>query len=460
MNPCNQSSSAVNFTDRQRLLLLLVSGLLGLLALSTVGTSSANAWPSVEDQVKKACQKKKGKAKKACIKQKTQQLNRTKGDVGVMTRNLYLGADLGPAIRAGSLEAFTEANGEILREVDTNNFPVRARGLAAEIIGKSPDLVGLQEVAFWRTGESGRWHVKPADPPDSFLVRTEKYDFLKLLLAELNKGKDRYEVVKETIEFDFEGPANYDGDAGKVPEINGRLTMRDVILAKTGDEVNCSNAQGGNYDTIFAPKVGGLVDVTVDRGWNSADCQVRNAPPFRFVNTHLEAFGDDKNKVVDCMTSPAPQYSTNQVSIRCSQAKELFEVAIDPSDLPVVAVGDFNSDDVSVVDDSCPSPANLDGTLLGNNGGLCGDTFAYNALKTLGMRNVSTYEPMSCCVSSSILTADRGSRDDFDHHIDHILTREADKVAMLESSVTGLKPVNGYWNSDHAGVYSKLRIQP
>ena len=76
----------------------------------------------------------------------------TKGTtVNVMTRNLYLGADLGAGARSRPRPAaFFEANGGIVRQVEATNFPVRAKGLAKEILENEPDLVGLQEVALWR----------------------------------------------------------------------------------------------------------------------------------------------------------------------------------------------------------------------------------------------------------------------------------------------------------------------
>jgi len=377
--------------------------------------------------------------------------------VKVMTRNVYLGADLTGAINAPNAGAFFAANGAILRQVDGNAFPVRAKGLAGEIRSKKPDLVGLQEVARWAVGPP---NLAVISDPSQSTATTVKYDFLEELMAEINKGKDLYRVVRVTQEFDFEAPAYYEKPYA---DINGRLTMRDVIIARvsSGPKVRTRKPKGGNYSTLYKPVVGG-VPVTVTRGWNSVEAKVGNSPWFTFVNTHLEAFGDDKNEVVDCMTAPAPAYATNQVSIRCQQAKELFNKVIKKSKLPVIAVGDFNSDDRTVLDANCPSAANTDGSLVGNNGGLCGDTFAYNALKKLGMRNVSTYKPLSCCLNTpDLIAADGGgSRSDFDHHIDHILTDQpARKVKMIGSAVTGLSPENGYWNSDHAGVFSKLKMQ-
>ncbi len=456
---------ASNGTARPRIVLTAIAvtlALFGFAFASLLSAPAAQAGQNFKAQAKKKCKKKKGAAKKKCVKKTTKKLKkRDKGKVGVMTRNLYLGADLGPAISSTGFAEFINANGKILRDVDTNDFPTRAKGLASEIKAKSPDLVGLQEVSMWRTGPAGLPRNKPTDAPETFTSTEVKYDYLDLLMGQLNKGKKRYRVVHVTTEFDFEAPANYDDNAATGDlfggEINGRLTMRDVILARTGAGVKTRNAKGANYDTFFNPLVSGI-PVTVDRGWGSVQAKVRKSPWFKFVNTHLEAFGDDKNRVVDCMSDPAPEFAANPVSIRCSQAKELFEKAVGPGNLPVVATGDFNSDDDSVIDANCPSAANTDGSLAGNNGGQCGDTFAYNALKTLGMKNVSTSNPMSCCTKTDILTADKGNRSDFDHHIDHILS-DSKKVKKLKSSVSGLAPVNGFWNSDHAGVYSLLKVK-
>src|SRR3712207_3957673 len=75
-----------------------------------------------------------------------------KGDVTVMTRNVYLGSGLSGATGAASLQELVNAAGVILKNVDANDFPVRAKGLAQEIRSVNPHLVGLQEATLWRTG--------------------------------------------------------------------------------------------------------------------------------------------------------------------------------------------------------------------------------------------------------------------------------------------------------------------
>lgn len=340
--------------------------------------------------------------------------------VTVMTRNLYLGADLTPAIFAPDLQGLAAANGQILRQVTANDFPTRAEGLADEILDLRPDLVGLQEVALWRT----------APPNATVLVTgpsatTVRYDFLQELLDQLNARRPTYEVVVVQDQFDLEAPADEnaapgDGSAAQgIPdaEINGRLTMRDVILARVDRGVRTANADGGNFDGLLELPILGT-PVAIARGWTSTDVAVRGSGWFRFVNTHLEAF---------------------HPGIRLAQAGELVDGdGPATSDLPVVLVGDLNSDDDTV-------------------GGA--DTLAYNALLAAGMDSRTTGASDSCCLASSLLAVGAGgSLGDFDHQVDHVMTRDPEVVTLEDTWVTGLQPVNGFWNSDHAGVTSALRF--
>jgi endonuclease/exonuclease/phosphatase family metal-dependent hydrolase len=350
-------------------------------------------------------------------------------EVNVMTRNLYLGADLAPAISASGLTAFTEATGQILREVTANSFPTRAKGLAQEILKKKPDLVGLQEVALWRTGPpSLEVFLNSGAVPTATAVR---YDYLSELMAQLNKakGKPQYRVAVSQDEFDFEAPANENGVAGDGPngaipnaEINGRLTMRDVILVRNGAGVTFKHPQAAHFANLLVVTVSG-VKLAVTRGWTAIDAKVRGSHSFRFVNTHLEAF------------DPATQVP----SIRALQAGELVAPGGPATtSLPVVLAGDLNSDDDTV------EP---------------GDQQAYRTLLGAGMRERSTSNPLGCCLNSSLLAVGAGgSVADFNHQVDHVMTRDPKEIKLKASFVTGRQPVNGFWDSDHAGLFSALRF--
>jgi len=347
--------------------------------------------------------------------------------VKVMTRNLFLGADLGPALNATDAADFIEANGAILREVDHTNFPLRAQGLAAEIAAKKPDLIGLQEVARWRTGDTpGAPHQSSVDPQSAFTATTDKYDFLQLLLDQLSARGLAYKpaVVKE--EFDFEAPTDYDDNPATGAlggEIQGRLTMRDVILVNTKSKVKAkvSNPQSGTYSNLFTPTISGI-EVPVTRGWTAGDVKVQKGKgkkkvtkKFRFVNTHFEAFDDE----------------TQHPSIRALQAGELL--AGPASSKRSIILGDFNSNNPPV------QP---------------GDEQAYDALVAGGFQERSLTDPVTCCINDLYAPTNT-----FDHKVDHVMTNMGKKVKLVNSSATGTTPVNGIYDSDHAGVFSTLKIK-
>lgn len=395
-------------------------------------------------------------------------------EVRVMTRNLYLGADLGPGLNSGSLAELTAGAGVILRSVDSTDFSARAKQLAKEIRSNNPDLVGLQEVALWRTTTPPVVYIPGLNTPTSTTVR---YDFLALLLAALNKGKpksQRYSAVVTKNEFDFETPTDVDDDTGTCTnfdyaggsnngcsgfpgaDLTGRLTMRDVILAKAGVKVSQKasgtfgdrNGDGDAADAgdvpanLYTPVLAGGVSVPVTRGWTAINAQVRGSKPFRFVNTHLEAFG-------------------NPEEAKCLQAQELYDRVISQTSLPVLAVGDFNSDDDTV--DGNPATAGvLDGTGW--------DRCAYLSLVGDGMQSLTSINAVqnvgggSCCLNADLLDKKTGYEADFDHQVDHILTNSARFTRLGATKITGSTPFRTtgsgpYWGSDHAGVAQKVKFK-
>jgi len=341
--------------------------------------------------------------------------------VTVMTRNVFLGADLGPALSATTLDGAVDGGGVIWNELLSTNFPERAVPLAREIKASDADLVGLQEVALWR-------QQIPSDlgaPPTGVgaLATEVKFDFLDLLMKELAAIGARYEVAGIQQEFDAELPVDLDGSnaTGSPPfgaELDGRLTMRDVILHKIDSKVAVSQpAAGANYTARFVPLVGGVIPLPVKRGWLSVEATTVGHRQFRFVNTHLEAFGED--------------------TIREAQAKELFAPG-GPLDTQkqVVLVGDLNS--------GTEARDNIHGT----------DQLAYSALLGFGMTENGTVQ--SCCYSSLF-----DPTQVFDHTVDHVMTKPALKThkAYITGNDASQRTPSGLWPSDHGGVVSTVEVR-
>lgn len=409
---------------RARIIILV---LIAALAAAVLAPGPSDAGASTEASIAKKKSKKKAKRKPPA-------------PIKVMTRNLYLGASLGPALDAPSLAAAIKGAGQIYREVERTNFPERAVPLGREILKAKPDLVGLQEVALWRVQNpsDGGWE-ETGGAFGSQPATDVNYDFLALLMQQIG---GQYRVVASQNEFDAELPADIDDDTatGTGPlgfmgaDLDARLTMRDVILVRKGSKVKpkAATVKMGHYENLFSAELaGGAATVTAVRGWLSVEAKVkrtkkRKGAKFRFVNTHLEAFGDPK--------------------IREAQAKEMFaEGGPLRSKGQVILVGDLNS--------GLKHPHNI-----GEGGGGSGnpdDELAFKALKEFGMKDKGAVQ--SCCYPAAM--------DDpsflFTHTVDHVLVKP--NIKRLKAFVTGndvgeMTP-SGLWPSDHGGVVSKLKLK-
>jgi len=200
-----------------------------------------------------------------------------KQDLKVMTRNVYLGADLIPLAGATDESSFEQAAAQRFQTVQSNNFPARAKLVAAEIKKAKPDLVGVQEAAIWRRGPDG---VKdgPTTPATQVI-----YDSSKELRKALKAIKAPYKEVVGRDWFDFEAPTALGYDV--------RITQRDVILVRKGSKVKIRKTFKGQFSKHFdPPTVRGVAQQL--RGWVGVDATLAKHK-FRFVSTHLEAYSAD-----------------------------------------------------------------------------------------------------------------------------------------------------------------------
>src|SRR6266542_1071378 len=343
------------------------------------------------------------------------------GTVTVMTRNLYVGADLAAAeaaILSGDPAAIVAAVSEVWAKVQFTDFPARAEGIAREIAAAKPDLVGLQEAELWRS-------QTPADFVMGNAHHVE-YDFVGILLRELEAQGLHYTVVAEEKGFDVELP----GFLSEAAALDGvlsdiRLTDREVILARKDPGLTLFNSQEGHFVTNLEFPVSPDFTFVLRRGWASVDAKVRGKS-FRFVTTHLEADSE---------------------LVREAQAIEVIAGPANTS-LPVVLVADANSN------------ANGDATTPAHSS-FIGAGFADAWFESHRGQIVST-----CCNEELLTNPTFPNPADDEGRIDVVLFRGAGDFHALGADLLGTNPAtdrvfNGLaliWPSDHAGVSATLQI--
>jgi hypothetical protein len=227
----------------------------------------------------------------------------------VMTRNLYLGADIF-AVVEGDPRGIPLRVTQAWQHIQMMNFPERAGRIAEEVAASSPALIGLQEVPLYRidpTGDAVYGGTQPAT--------IGALDYLATLQGALAAQGQCYKVAASNLLTDVELPAV----TSPAPTfIDIRYTDRDVILARC--DVATTDPRSGVYANRLVFNVGPMT-IPALRGWASTLATVGGVT-YRFTDTHLETDG-----------SPA---------IQVAQATELLGTLASETH-PIVFVCDCNS---------------------------------------------------------------------------------------------------------------------
>lgn len=328
----------------------------------------------------------------------------------VMTRNMYVGTDFSEIFAAQDTPTLLAEVAEAFAAVQASNVKARIEAMAHEIKTTKPDLISLQEVALWQTG--------PFDPT-SPSANTVAFDYLQLLLGELNKNESlNYEPVAVLTNLVAEAPA-----VGPTGLFDVRFTDRVVVLARTdlnNKNFDVENAVAAHFSTILSVPTPTLGQVTIPRGYISADVE-RCGQTFRFVAAHLESFEEQ-------LGLPFPYF-------RFAQAMELLQGPANTA-LPVVLAGDFNAD--------AENPGDPTYQLLLSGGFL-------DAWSQTSPNNPGFTWPLFLNNPFAYTTPTQ--------RLDLVLTRgaiTAEKTNLVgEHDVTPMLPIP----SDHAGIVASLKLQ-
>ena len=326
-----------------------------------------------------------------------------KASITVMSRNLYIGASFNPLVGASTINDISERVATVYGTILSSQFPRRAEAIADEIVGKQPDLVGLQEAPLLVVHSPAGPSVANPPPPTAVVI-----DYVQILLDALERRGAHYAVAAIVNNTDVTAPSAT-GDMI-------RLIERDVILINTDlspDELHVSNSQAKNFNARFTVHLGGTT-VPLVRGWCSVDVTVRGKS-LRIVSTHLE------EELV--------------AHIQFAQVDELLAGPLH-TNRPVISLGDFNAS---------------------------GDSTIYENFLEVGFQDawplVHPHDPgFSCCQAENLLNP----ASQLSTRIDRILFHSS-RISVEDVQLVGDDPSDripsGQWPSDHAGIVGRLSIK-
>ena len=267
--------------------------------------------------------------------------------VTVISRNLYLGADVAVALEL--IPNFPAAAQFMWDQVKATDFPKRAKKLAGEAAADKPDLIGIQEATTWYCRKNP-WSEKVE--VFNFLnqfIESTKATGTSYSLATLG-GKSAFNpgysiaaipyLTKVTDKETF--PAIFGSESASCG-----FTIADAILVRDDLAGNIKQVGNSEYDTTYSivPTL-----MTIYRGYTWVDYQVKDSL-VRVVSTHLESLWDE-----------------NKVPNSALQAAQLVD-DLKAAKMPLIVMGDFNADyrdprakgspnpgEQPEVSETCPTP--------------------------------------------------------------------------------------------------------
>jgi endonuclease/exonuclease/phosphatase family metal-dependent hydrolase len=335
--------------------------------------------------------------------------------VKVMTRNLYLGADLLPVVTAMTVDQLPGQVAALWKSMKASDLPGRAKLLADEISAAKPDVVGLQEAIVFYKQTPSDFTAHPM--PNATEV---EFDYVQTLLAELAARGTTYVAAVVADHTDVELPADDDAHPGEKFDV--RMTDRDAILVRA--DRMATNPQKMLFPTHLLFNVpfntnGPMVNLVRGLTWVSV---VVDGAPFTFANTHLEV-GGGTNAQAQTVLTPLQE----------NQANDLIKMLASVTG-PLVLVGDFNS---AANGSTTHSYATIAQSFT--------DAFA----------KVSPGVPgFTCCTDIAAPASMAGERIDIVFYRGGVGAQDV----QLVGTDAAKKTAGGLWPSDHFGVVATLGV--
>ncbi len=166
--------------------------------------------------------------------------------ITALTWNVYLGADIGRVLAAQTADEAVVLATEEWGHVQATDFPARAGALARAIAARRPHVVGLEELALYRTSDN------PFEP-----ATRVAYDFLQLVIDSLHARGVDYTAAAVDRTSDLQVPVIAGVDASGQPILAGvRWTDGDAVLVRA--DVPYADARSGVYAASQVVTIAGV----------------------------------------------------------------------------------------------------------------------------------------------------------------------------------------------------------